>query len=99
MQTGLPGCLKIRLDLFPLQQTVELFGDGYHVGKRSFASIEIKQNVVGSIEIPDARKPRMKRDRSLVDQVQKRLNVIHQSVVDLLAITAGKLHARYPCRI
>src|SRR6185369_13041039 len=99
MQAGLPGCLEIRLDVFPLQQTVKLFGDDYHIGKRSFTSVEIKQNVVGSIEILDTRKPRMKRDRSLVDQVQQRLNVIHQSVVDLLAIPTGELYARNPGRI
>ena len=37
------------------------------------AGIKIEQDEIGPVEIRDARKPDVKRQRSLIDQVQQRL--------------------------
>src|SRR5262249_7624429 len=64
--------------------------------KRRLTGIEIKQYKIRSIETSHPRQPWVKRERTLIHQVQQRFLIIHQRVLNRLPIFAFNHYSRNP---
>ena len=96
MQAGLARGLDEGLDVFSLQEFVQLPGDRDGVLEGGLAGVQVEQDKIRPIQIRYAREPDVERQRPLVDQVEQCLLVIDQDIVHSLALLCRQFRAGNP---
>src|SRR5712692_6483581 len=99
MKSGLAGSLDEVFVPLASQKRMQILRDGDCIGKRGLAGVKIEQDEIGPIELSDARKPDVERQRPLIDEIEQGLEVIDQHVTYGLALLGGEFGAGDPVRV